>query len=210
MPHGPARRQVGWSSPLPPAGWDEGVGHRSGHPPGRPSPLQRDHPLVAQPLRPCGDSRSVAPPVPGSPRPGRRRATGHGSASEFVALSVSGYKRREVRGRARGSSRGEHLTTGRSSADRPSRHRRVQGSGRRGRRRTATAVHEELAVLPDPQPVVVPAGERGPQDLELPTLLEHRTELVSQLHLIDAAAAHRIVALIDAGPVFSSCARCVG
>jgi hypothetical protein len=37
--------------------------------------------------------------------------------------------------------------------------------------------HEELAVPAGPRPVAVPAGERGPQDLELPTLLEDRTEL---------------------------------
>ncbi len=65
MPHGRARRQGRWSSPLSPAGRDNGVGHRSGHPPGRPTPLQRDHPPVAQPLRPCGHSRSVGSPGAG-------------------------------------------------------------------------------------------------------------------------------------------------
>jgi hypothetical protein len=70
--------------------------------------------------------------------------------------------------------------------------------------------HEELAVPPAPRPVAVPAGERGPQDLELPTLLEDRTELVSRPHPIDVAAAHRIVEATERCVPVSSCAGCVG
>jgi hypothetical protein len=84
---------------------------------------------------------------------------------------------------------GEHLTTNRSSGKRG---RVVEDDVGQPR-----PFRDELTVPPDAQPVVVPADERGPQDPGLPTLLEDRTELVSQLDPIDAAAAHRIVEVTD-------------
>ncbi len=74
-----AQPHVRWSCPAPPAGRDEGIENRSGHPPSRPTPSQRDHLLVASHSGPAATAGRWAPPCPGSPRPGRRRASGYSS-----------------------------------------------------------------------------------------------------------------------------------